>query len=178
MSGPPEREFKYRAFLSYRAADAHQAKWLHRKLEEYLVPRPVSGTRGAHGIVPRRLGRIFRDRDEARSAERIESVIAEELSQSQQLIVLCTPNAVAPGSWVPREIELFRERRPKGLIHAVIGSGVPPACFPPALLRSTDDGRTEAPLAADLRPLKEGGGDGRAERADPSHCGPTRRRIR
>jgi hypothetical protein len=33
MSSNGEIEFKYRAFLSYRAADARQAEWLHRKLE-------------------------------------------------------------------------------------------------------------------------------------------------
>jgi hypothetical protein len=89
MSGHGEGEFKYRPFLSYRAADGRQAEWLHRKLEEYVVPRLLVGTPGPLGIVLRRLGRIFRDRDEARSAEHIESAIAEELSQSQQLIVLC-----------------------------------------------------------------------------------------
>ncbi|HEV3330642.1 MAG TPA: toll/interleukin-1 receptor domain-containing protein [Bryobacteraceae bacterium] len=160
MSDDPERRFKYRAFLSYRTADVRHAEWLHRKLEEYAVPRSLVGTRSAHGVLPRRLGRIFRDRDEARSAERIESAIAAELSESQQLIVLCTPNAAAPDSWVPREIALFRERRADGAIHAVIGSGVPPACFPSDLLTKTGDGRTEAPLAADLRPLKDGGADG------------------
>lgn len=152
--------FAYRAFLSYRAADARQAAWLHRKLEEYVVPRALVGTRGEYGIIPRRLGRIFRDRDEARAAERIEQVIAAELARSQQLIVLCTPSAVAPGSWVPREIELFRKQRPDGPIHAVIGSGIPPACFPASLLTKGTDGRIEAPLAADLRPVKAGGADG------------------
>src|SRR5579871_1727097 len=160
MSSSPEQGFQYRAFLSYRSADARQAEWLHRKLEGYVVPRALVGSRGTHGIVPGRLGRVFRDRDEVSSAERIESTIADELAKSEQLIVLCSPNAVAAGSWVPREIELFRERRPGGVIHAVIGSGTPPACFPAALLTSTKDGRSEAPLAPDLRPLKEGGGDG------------------
>ncbi|HEX7153391.1 MAG TPA: SUMF1/EgtB/PvdO family nonheme iron enzyme [Thermoanaerobaculia bacterium] len=155
-----EPQFKYRAFLSYRAADARQAAWLHRKLEAYAVPRSLAGTRGDYGTIPRRLGRIFRDRDEVRSAEHIEHVIAEELSQSQHLLVLCTPNAVAPGSWVPREIALFRQRRPDGPIHAVIGAGTPPEVFPPALLTTHPDGRAEAPLAADLRPIKDGGADG------------------
>jgi Sulfatase-modifying factor enzyme 1 len=59
-----------------------------------------------------------------------------------------------------REIALFRERRPDGPIHAVIGAGTPPEVFPPALLTTTADGRAEAPLAADLRPLKDGGADG------------------
>ena len=160
MSSIPKPEFKYRAFLSYRSADARQAEWLHRKLEEYVVPRALVGTLGPQGTVPKRLGRIFRDRDEARSAERIETALAEELSKSEQLIVLCTPNAVAPGSWVPREIELFRERRPGGAIHAVIGSGAPPDCFPEALLTKVEDRRREAPLAADLRPVEDGGSDG------------------
>src|SRR5690348_6701677 len=119
-------EFPYRAFLSYRGADVEQAAWLHRKLEQYVVPRALVGTRGEHGVIGKRLGRIFRDRDEASSAERIEQLIATELARSQQLIVLCTPNAVAAGSWVPREIELFRKVRPGGPIHAVIGSGNPP----------------------------------------------------
>jgi hypothetical protein len=153
-------EFKYRAFLSYRNADARQAQWLHKTLEEYVVPHALVGTLGEHGVVPKRLGRIFRDRDEARSAEDIETVISHELSQSEHLIVLCTPNAVAPHSWMAREIELFRVRRPSGAIHAVIGAGVPPSCFPPPLLRTTSDGRTEAPLAADLRSTSEGGQDG------------------
>jgi formylglycine-generating enzyme required for sulfatase activity len=157
---PKSPQFKYRAFLSYRNADARQAAWLHKTLEEYVVPRALVGTLGEHGVVPKRLGRIFRDRDEARSAEDIETVISHELSQSEHLIVLCTPNAVAPHSWMAREIELFRVRRPDGGIHAVIGAGVPPACFPRPLVRTTSDGRTEAPLAADLRSTSEGGPDG------------------
>ncbi len=158
-----ERDFAYRAFLSYRATDAHQAECLHRQLEAYVVPRSLVGAHGDTGIAPRRLGRIFRDRDEARTSEHIDGVIAEALERSQQLIVLCTPNAVAPGSWVPREIELFRKLRPGGAIHAVIGSGVPPHCFPEGLLSMAADGRIEAPLAADLRPLKHGGADGESK---------------
>ena len=153
--------FKYRAFLSYSSADARLAAWLHRKLEGYVVPRPLVGTQGEHGVVPRNLGRIFRDRDDARSAEEIETVIAHELSQSEQLIVLCTPHATTPQSWVPREIALFKARRPDGVIHAVLGSGVPPGAFPPALLRTGADGQRQAPLAPDLRSRREGGQDGR-----------------
>jgi formylglycine-generating enzyme required for sulfatase activity len=153
-------EFKYKAFLSYRNADGRQAAWLHKRLEEYVVPRALVGTAGEHGTIPRRLGRVFRDRDETRPAQDLETVIADELSSSEQLIVLCTPSAAAPGSWVPREIELFKARRPNGPIHAVIGAGAPPACFPRPLLTVTSDGRLEAPLAADIRPAPEGGVDG------------------
>lgn len=155
-----DAQFKYKAFLSYRNADSRQAAWLHKTLEEYVVPRSLAGTAGDHGVVPKRLGRIFRDRDESRSAEDIETVIAHELSLSEQLIVLCTPNAAAPESWVPREIEMFRARRPGGRIHAVIGAGDPPACFPRPLLRTTPEGRVEAPFAADIRSARGGGHDG------------------
>lgn len=157
---PADQTFKFRAFLSYRASDVKQAEWLHRKLEEYVVPRSLVGTQSDYGVIPKRLGRIFRDRDEARSVEQIERVISEELAQSQHLIVLCTPNTVAPGSWVPREIALFRARRPTGAIHAVIGSGRPPDVFPTELLTRSALDSVEAPLAADLRPLSDGGGDG------------------
>jgi Sulfatase-modifying factor enzyme 1 len=61
---------------------------------------------------------------------------------------------------VAREIELFRAKRPDGAIHAVIGAGEPPACFPRPLLTTTPDGRTQAPFAADIRPLRAGGHDG------------------
>lgn len=153
--------FKYLAFLSYRNVDVRLAEWLHTRLESYVTPRALIGTRGEHGPVPKRLGRIFRDRDEARTAEDIETVIAHELGRSRHLVVLCTPDAAAPESWVPREITLFRELRPGGLVHAVIGAGQPPACFPEPLLRRHPDGRVDAPLAADLRSTKDGGHDGR-----------------
>ena len=155
-----ERSFDYLAFLSYRTSDARQAAWLHRTLETYVVPRDLVGTNGDRGPVPKRLGRIFRDRDEARTAEEIETVIRHELSKSDQLIVLCTPAAAAEESWVTREIELFRQERPGAAIHAVIAGGTPPACFPAALLRRHPDGRVDAPLAADIRSTREAGADG------------------
>src|SRR5688500_11173770 len=84
---------RYRAFLSYRTADRRLAQWLHKRLETYRVPRELVGTVGEYGVVSRRIGPIFRDRDDARTADDIETIIAHELSKSQHLIVLCTPRA-------------------------------------------------------------------------------------
>lgn len=151
---------KYCAFISYRSTDARKAAWLHQTLETFRTPKDLVGTAGDFGPVPAQLGRVYRDRDEARSAADIETVIAHELAQSEHLVVLCTPQAAAPGSWVPREIELFRQRRPGGRIHAVIGRGAPPECFPEPLLRRGPDGRVDAPLAADIRSFRDGGQDG------------------
>ncbi|HEY0370511.1 MAG TPA: toll/interleukin-1 receptor domain-containing protein, partial [Thermoanaerobaculia bacterium] len=155
----PER-FRYRAFLSYRSTDRKVAEWLHRKLETYRIPRRLAGKSGTHGLVPSRLAPIFRDRDDARSAEDLETVIAASLARSQHLIVLCTPAAAAPESWVGREVEIFRRSRPDGEIHAVVASGEPPACFPKPLQSTEGDGSLRAPLAADLR-TPNLGGDGR-----------------
>jgi WD40 repeat protein len=154
----------YVAFLSYRSTDGPTARWLHRKLEGYRVPWRFVGTLGTNGrTIPRRIQPIFRDRDNARTAADVETVLAEELSRSDQLIVLCTPNAAGVQSWVGREIEIFRERRPAGAIHAIIAEGDPPNCFPVQLLRRDERGGLRQPLAADLRPIAIGGdGESRA----------------
>ncbi len=153
-------EFRYRAFLSYRTSDFLLAQKLHRALENYRVPAQLVGRTTTQGLVRERIGAVFRDRDDARTAEDIETTIAQELSKSQHLIVLCTPRTREPASWVSREIELFRSRRSGGLIHAVIGDGEPPNCFPHVLLRTDSEGRTRVPLAADMRRRRDGGQDG------------------
>ncbi len=142
--------FRYRAFLSYRTTDLRAAKRLHEKLERYRVPKDLVGKPGELGPVPPVVGRVFRDREELRTSEDLETIIAQELSKAQQLIVFCTPRACEPEAWVGREIDLFRERRPDGRIHAVIGDGEPPGCFPRQLLLDTPDG-LQQPMAADMR---------------------------
>ena len=147
---------RYRAFLSYRGLDRRTAEWLHKKLERFRTPKSLVGSTGTHGQVPEQLGRIFRDREEARTGDDVETILAAELAKSQHLIVLCTPAAASPESWVSREIEIFRERRPGAEIHAIIGAGEPPHCFPAPLLRRAD-GTPYQPLAADMRSRRQGG---------------------
>src|SRR4051794_5682053 len=102
----------YRVFLSYRSDDRRLAAWLHKKLEGYRVPRRLVGCFTAMGMVPSRIRPVFRDRDDAQTADDIETTIADYLSRSEQLVVLCTPATVAPRSWVGREIEIFKRVRP------------------------------------------------------------------
>lgn len=158
---PSETDFRYGAFLSYRTSDLSLARWLHRRIERYRVPKGLVGQPGIYGPIPPKVGPVFRDRDDARTAEDIETIIAQELSKSKHLVVLCSPSASDPESWVSREIELFRARRPDGVIHAVIADGEPPACFPTPLRSIGSEGKVNAPLAADLRSLRKGGMDGR-----------------
>jgi len=150
----PPKTFRYKGFLSYRSADRRAAERLHKAIETFRIPKSLAKIAG------KRPGRIFRDRDEARTSDDIESIIAQEISKSEHLIVLCTPAAARPEAWVGREIELFRERRPDGKIHAVIGAGEPPDCFPPQLISADPSGRPKLPLAADIRTRRNGGQDG------------------
>ncbi|AQR72381.1 toll/interleukin-1 receptor domain-containing protein [Sphingomonas sp. LM7] len=149
-------EPRYAAFLSYSHADAATARWLHRKLEGYRVPRRLIGTIGERGLVPARLIPIFRDREELPAAGDLSSTVRAALQASSCLIVLCSRDAAA-SQWVGREIETFRTLHPNRPILAVLLDGAPGDCFPSALHTSRDGAAVE-PLAADLRR----GGDGRS----------------
>ena len=139
---------RYSAFLSYSHADAHLAQKLHSRLETYRLPRAVAHA-DKPGIAPRRLGPVFRDREEFPAAQDLSEAVKAALSNSDSLVVLCSPHS-RNSQWVAREIELFRQVAPGRPILAAILHGDPAEVFPPPLLE------TGEPLAADLR--KEGDG--------------------
>ncbi|HEX8258398.1 MAG TPA: TIR domain-containing protein [Allosphingosinicella sp.] len=140
---------RYTAFLSYSHRDADQARWLHRRLEAYRLPRRLVGTEGDHGPVPARLAPIFRDREELPAAGDLSETVRAALAVSDHLIVVCSPNSAA-SPWVAREIAVFRELHPGRPILAAIVDGEPTQCFPAGLADGTE------PLAADLRPGHDG----------------------
>jgi hypothetical protein len=144
---------RYRAFISYSHADERWAGWLHRAIETYRVPRRLRGTAGRYGEVPRSLFPVFRDRDELSSASDLSLTIQAALSESAALVVICSPRAAA-SRWVDQEIQLFQALGRGDRVLCLIVDGEPgatdaTACFPPAL-------RTQEPLAADVRPGKDG----------------------
>jgi hypothetical protein len=63
-----DTEFKYRPFIRYSHADEEWAKWLHRALETYRVPKHLVGRETESGPVPERIAPVFRDRDELATA--------------------------------------------------------------------------------------------------------------
>ncbi|HEX8482421.1 MAG TPA: toll/interleukin-1 receptor domain-containing protein [Allosphingosinicella sp.] len=140
----------YVAFISYSHKDAAIGRWLHRKLEDYRLPKRLAGTRGEDGQVPARLTPIFRDRDELPAAGDLSERVRAALAVSRNLIVLCSPHSAA-SPWVAKEIATFRELHPGRSVFTAIVDGEPGQCFSPALL----EGGAE-PLAADLR--KQGDG--------------------
>ena len=139
---------RYAAFISYSHADEADARWLHRRLEAYRVPAPLVGRIGKHGAVPKRIGKVFRDRVEFAAGGELKSEIEAALDRAETLIVLCSPRSAA-SRYVNAEIEYFLRRGGAERIIPAIVAGEPPACFPPALL----DGRER--LGADFRKGKD-----------------------
>ena len=147
----------YAAFISYRHVDPDRgwARWLHRALEAYRVPRALVPRVGR-----RRLGRVFRDEEELAASADLSAEIERALQDSDYLLVVCSPRA-PESKWVNREIERFQEMGRSDRILALLIEGEPHTSFPPALrtLRPTAE-RTDLserdvePLAADVRPAE------------------------
>ncbi|MES2404423.1 MAG: toll/interleukin-1 receptor domain-containing protein [Pseudomonadota bacterium] len=170
MPDASSARFTYRAFISYSHRDKAWADWLHKALETYRVPSRLVGTITAHGVIPRRLNPVFRDRDELSSSPELGSKINQALAQSENLIVICSP-AAATSRWVNEEVLAWKRMGRSERIFCLIVGGEPDAsdlpgheaeeCFCPALRFVSDaDGRptnerTE-PIAADARPGKDG----------------------
>ena len=148
---------KYKAYISYSHRDSRWAKWLHRALESYRVPRKLVGTKAGAGEVPARIRPVFRDRDDLSSASNLGDTVSQALTDSENMIVVCSPDAVA-SHWVNEEIRQFARLGKQDRIFCVIVDGEPPGvgttstCFPAAL---SEVGLHE-PLAADIRKWADG----------------------
>ena len=162
-------EFKYRAFISYSHTDEHWAKWLHKSLETYSVPKRLIGTETAFGPVPERFAPVFRDRDELATATNLGETLTRALEQSAFQVVICSP-AAARSRWVNEEILAFKRLGREHRIFCLVVGGEPGAsagdgnaaleCFPKALIYTmgTDGELTSVrsePIAADARPGKD-----------------------
>lgn len=159
----------YVAYISYTTVDRPAARWLHRAIETYRVPRKMLAKVGLEK--PARLKPVFLDREELSSSANLAESLRTALDESDFLIVVCSP-AAAASRWVNEEVKVFREQGKAERILCLIVGGEPLAvrrgfapaleCFPPALLGTAVEGQISAesgaePLAADLRP----GGDSR-----------------
>jgi hypothetical protein len=139
---------EYASFISYSHADEKVARWLHRKLESYRMPRALVGREGRRGLIRRQLGKVFRDRDEFAAGGDLTAQIRDALERSAALIVLCSPRSAA-SRYVALEIETFRALSPNRPIIPVILEGEPSECYPEPLLKGNEL------LGADLRPGRD-----------------------
>lgn len=134
---------KYFAFLSYTHSDGVAAAALCRFLETFRVPVRLGG-RELHNL-PKRLFPIFRDRDELSGSTDLGATLRQALSDSNALVVLCSPEA-AQSPWVNEELREFRRVGDPGRIFSVLLRGEPGEAFPEALTETGDE-----PLAIDFR---------------------------
>lgn len=154
---------KYWAFISYTHADRAWADWLHRAIEHYKIPRRLIGVTTASGPVPTRIAPVFLDRADLAASTDLDATIADALSASRSLIVICSPAATG-STRVIQEIECFRRKSDRLL--ALIVAGRPNAeerggdameeCFPLPLRGAQLAETRSVPFAADARPGKGG----------------------
>jgi hypothetical protein len=162
--------YKYWAFITYSHADERWARWLHRALESYRVPRRVVGRPTPQGPAPARLFPVFRDRDELAGSPELGPELQRALEQSRWQIVVCSPQA-ARSHWVNEEIRHFKSLGRSDRVLALIVDGEPHSaerpdreCFPPALKVRVDatgalTDEPAEPIAADARPDADGRGN-------------------
>ena len=154
---PVNNKYKYKAYISYSHCDERWAKWLHRSLESYRVPHKLVGTKAERGIVPARIRPVFRDRDDLSSASDLGGTVKRALEDSENMIVVCSPDAAA-SFWVNEEIKQFAGLGREKQIFCIIvdgqppGAGKPSTCFPGALAAVG----LQEPLAADMRKWADG----------------------
>lgn len=130
---------------------------MQRDLERFRIPPSLVGKPGCHGLVPKRLGRVFVDRTDLPAGHDLTQELRSALARSRHLVVLCSNAAADPGSWVNREIAAYREVREQARVLAVIVRDKPPECFPSELVRrDSTDGDPVQPLAADMRAEGDG----------------------
>lgn len=123
-----EDEKEYYAFISYKSEDAEWAIWLQHELEHYHLPASYNG----HTDIRQDLRPVFRDIDEL-SAGNLPKQIQEALENSQNLIVVCSPQAAA-SPWVNLEVKTFiKLGRTDRIFPFIVEGNSPKEFFPPAL---------------------------------------------
>jgi len=140
---------KYVAFISYSSSDKKIAKWLHRKLEAFKVPKEIRAN-GSHRS--KRLRPIFRDRDELSASGDLGEKLRHALDNSGCLIVICT-KASSTSDWVKEEISYFKSKHSTKKIIPVIAPDQIVPVFPDPLSK---EGPHLVPLGADFRSDADG----------------------
>ena len=137
---------KYDAFISYRhlEKDMLVAKGIHKALETGRIPMAIQKETGR-----KKINRVFRDQEELPIGSDLGSNIEMALSESEFLVVICTP-ATKESYWVMKEIDTFIATHSREKVLAVLADGEPADSFPPQLCVD-DSGKPVEPLAADVR---------------------------
>lgn len=157
-----EKEWKYDAFISYRhlEPDAFVAGTIHKLLESYKIPSKLAKDSGRK-LKRTKISKVFRDAEELPLTSNLNDSIMEALTNSEYLIVICSPR-LNESLWCRKEIETFVEMRGLDHVLTVLAEGEPSVSFPELLLYKEtevvqEDGTVKKvkeplePLAADAR---------------------------
>ncbi|SHJ56609.1 toll/interleukin-1 receptor domain-containing protein [Thermoclostridium caenicola] len=145
--------YKYDAFISYRHTEPDKtiAEKLHRMLETYRVPKAVVKM-GSQ----KKVGRVFRDREELPTSSNLAQSIQEALENSEHLIVICSPRTPA-SQWVCKEIETFAALHGHDRILPLLIEGEPAESFPEQLRfvkkQVVQEDGTVAEVVEEIEPL-------------------------
>ena len=139
----------YKAFISYSHQDKQWAEWLHSQLERFRLPSHIAKSLGQ----PQAIGKIFRDREELSSGQNLAEHIQHALSESENLLVICSPAAV-DSPWVRAEIEHFQSLGRRNNIFCLLVEGGDDSF--PLPLTQDESGASIVPLAADPRDWADG----------------------
>lgn len=130
MKHAMEQIKEYFAFISYKSEDVEWAIWVQHELEHYHLPASFNGRTD----VRQELRPVFRDIDEL-SAGNLPEQIKQALFNSQNLIVICSPQA-AKSPWVNQEAETFISLgRTDRIFPFIVEGNSPKEFFPPSLLK-------------------------------------------
>ena len=131
-----QENFKYFAFISFQSADAKEALWVQRAIENYRLPTAVSKTRS----LPKRMRPCFCYLNDINLSEELMMELKQRMEQSEYLIVICSPRS-AKSTFVNGGIDYFVQLGRRDRIIPLIVEGVPYSgdeateCFPEALRR-------------------------------------------
>ncbi|MEM7250741.1 MAG: toll/interleukin-1 receptor domain-containing protein, partial [Pseudomonadota bacterium] len=129
---------RFDVFISYSHADAKIAERLSRRIRRYKTPAAIDRT-------TKRL-RVFRDVERLTAHPQLGEALAERLEQADNLLVLCSPAAVA-SEYVETEIQTFIEQKGPDAVTLTVVDGTPAESFPGAIKANYEE-----PLYVDLRP--------------------------
>jgi len=131
-----QESYKYFAFISFQSADAKEALWVQRAIENYRLPTAVSKTRS----LPKRMRPCFCYLNDINLSEELMMELKQRMEQSEYLIVVCSPRS-AKSSFVNGGIDYFVQLGRRDRIIPLIVDGLPYSgdetteCYPEALRR-------------------------------------------
>lgn len=148
------KEYYYKAFISYRhhPQDIAVAEEIHKRIENFPIPGAI---KKKYGI--KRIGRVFRDKEELSSTGDLNDTIKNALENSEYLILMCSTHSVN-AKWVLREVEYFLESHDRRHILTVLIDGEDPYDVIPKLIceetvRTQAEDGTFVDVKMNLEPL-------------------------